>query len=464
MNIKEILKDYIVEDTKYELKAKITKDDPIKWAKTIVGYANIDGGYIFIGVDNNGEIFGLTYNEIDEYKNLILLINNRNIIPHVKLDFSLKSLNDVEDRYVLIVKVYPSNSIVRYKEGDYKEIVFIKGDGNSSPATPEEIISLGKKKYGIDNEVTNIKYNEEEWKEYINLCKEYRGNNSKPSLKELQSEDIVSKDGFVKTGFWMFKDDYNDENSRINCRLWKGKTKSGIVLDNQKLKGSIAICFKQAFDFILRNTKIGWEKDSQGGRVEIRSYPLIAIREVLVNAFAHRDYSIDGTQIDVDIFDDRIDVSSPGSWMLPKGYYEYDEGTIPSIRRNQIISASLDVANLMERGGTGFQTIMDSYNEFEESKKPVIMIFNGYLLIRLFDLYYLKENKLNIDDIVLNDEEKKVISSLKTGQKGIKELQENSKYKSRSKFIEFVISPLINKRLIRKIGKEKSPYAKYDLL
>ena len=75
-------------------------------------------------------------------------------------------------------------------------------------------------------------------------------------------------------------------------------------------------------------------------------------REALVNAVAHRDYSIAGTQIDVDIYCDRIEIVSPGSWLLPKNYEEYPIGSIPSIRRNTIIAACLDEANLMERGGT----------------------------------------------------------------------------------------------------------------
>lgn len=110
-----------------------------------------------------------------------------------------------------------------------------------------------------------------------------------------------------------------------------------------------------ALNFIERNTKTGWHKTENGGREEVRSYPKEAIREALVNAIAHRDYSIAGTQIDVDIYSDRIEIVSPGSWLLPKDYYEYPVGSIPSIRRNSIIAACLDVANLMKRGGTGGQ-------------------------------------------------------------------------------------------------------------
>ena len=63
------------------------------------------------------------------------------------------------------------NSVVRYREGDFNETVFIKGDGYSTPATPEEIISLSKRKYGVDNETSEILYEEKNWKEYLDYAK-----------------------------------------------------------------------------------------------------------------------------------------------------------------------------------------------------------------------------------------------------------------------------------------------------
>ena len=139
----------------------------------------------------------------------------------------------------IAIQVKPAESVVRYREGDFNEVVYVKGNGNTIPATPEDIISL----------------------------------------------------------------------SRV---------------------------FFEAIKFIDRNTKTGWQKTESGGRKELRSYPKEAVREALVNAIAHRDYSIHGTQIDIDIYDDRIDIVSPGSWLLPRNYDEYPVGSIPSIRRNKI--------------------------------------------------------------------------------------------------------------------------------
>lgn len=214
--------------------------------------------------------------------------------------------------------------------------------------------------------------------------------------------------------------------------------------------------FVGALNFIERNTKTGWIKTENGGRDEVRSYPKEAIREALVNAIAHRDYSIFGTQIDVDIYSDRIEIVSPGSWLLPKDYDEYPAGSIPSIRRNSIIAACLDVANLMERGGTGFQTMMEAYRTSPEEIQPVVSIYPGFLNLRLFDKLYSGES-IELDFEGLTNAEK-IIAKLKMeGPKSVKELQEALHYRSRSQFLKDVLNPMMESGDIYRDGKPKSP-------
>lgn len=78
-------------------------------------------------------------------------------------------------------------------------------------------------------------------------------------------------------------------------------------------RGPLSEVFYKAMAFISRNTKTGWRKTSDGGKEELCSYPSPAGRESLINAIAHRDYSIYGTQIDIDIYIDRLEIMSPGS-------------------------------------------------------------------------------------------------------------------------------------------------------
>ncbi|MBQ9277560.1 MAG: putative DNA binding domain-containing protein [Lachnospiraceae bacterium] len=459
MHIKEIYPDVITEDLDYEFKAVLNPDNPVKWAKTIVGYANGNGGVMFVGVSNDGEAFGIELDELDKTKNLIAKINDRHIFPHARFQYMMRSVDANAERFVLAVKVIQADSILRYREGDFNETVYIKGDGNTPPATPEEIIALYKRKYGVDNETTEIVYDEKNWMEYISLCKEYRDDSSIPTLKDLQNEEIVSKDGFAKSGFVMFSDDYNREDSLICCRLWKGKQKTVTVLDSERFRGSLSKVFQETFNFIERNTKTGWKKTENGGREEVRAYPKEAVREALVNAIAHRDYSIAGTQIDVDIYSDRIEIVSPGSWLLPKNYEEYPIGSIPSIRRNTIIAACLDMANLMERGGTGFQTMIESYKDCEEHLQPVVSIYPGFLNLRLYDRLY-TENVLDGD----KTDTDLIIEILKIeGAKSVRELQALTKYNSRSQFLSEVINPLIASGVIYRDGNIKSPKARIKL-
>ena len=454
MKISEVYSDVLTEDLKYEFKSVLNPDNPVKWAKTIVAYANGEGGILFVGVSEQREAFGIDLDEIDNTKNLVARVNDRHIFPHAKIRYMMRSVDDNAERYVLGIQVSPSDSVVRYCEGDFNETVYIKGDGYSAPATPEEIISLSKRKFGIDNETTDILYDEKEWSEYMSLCREFREGGSLPDIKELINEEIVSKDGYAKSGLVMFKDNYDSDDTLICCRLWDGRNKVGTVLDSARFKGPLPYVLRNALAFMERNTSTGWRKTPSGGREEIRAYPKEALREALVNAIAHRDYSISGTQIDIDIYKDRIDIVSPGSWLLPRKYEDYPLGSIPSIRRNAVIAACLYVADLMERGGTGFQTMMASYKDCSEDKQPCVLVYPGFLDLRLFDRLY-KEVRY---DLHMSDSER-VLDVVREEPRSVKYLQSLTKYKSRSRFLEEVLDPLIEAGEIYRDGNLKSPKA-----
>ena len=200
VKINELFSDVITEDLQCEFKAQLNRENPVKWAKAIVGFANGIGGILFVGVANDREAFGLSLDEVDQTKNLIATINDRHIFPHAKIQYMLRSVDLNAERFVLAVNIRPSESVVRYRDGDFNETVFVKGDGNATPATPEDIISLSKRKRGVDNETTDVVYDEKLWANYIQLCKEFLKDESSPTLKELQNEEIVTPEGFDVSG------------------------------------------------------------------------------------------------------------------------------------------------------------------------------------------------------------------------------------------------------------------------
>lgn len=138
--------------------------------------------------------------------------------------------------------------------------------------------------------------------------------------------------------------------------------------------------------------------------------------------------------------------------MLPRPYEEYPLGSIPSIRRNAIIAACLDIANLMERGGTGFQTIIESYKDAGEAKQPGVLIYPGFLDLRLFDLLY-DTQTVNED---LSDKDK-VIELLRVKPCSVKELQAVTHYSSRSTFLSEILNPLLKEGIVYREGNPKSP-------
>ena len=95
--------------------------------------------------------------------------------------------------------------------------------------------------------------------------------------------------------------------------------------------------------------------------------------EALINALAHRDYTINGSEIHIDIYDDRMELYSPGG--MPDGSFIQDRDplTIPSTRRKPILADVLNRLGYMERKGSGFEKILSGYEfqlNYDESKKP----------------------------------------------------------------------------------------------
>ena len=465
MYLKDIIPERMFEDAGFDYKATLKDQNPMKWAKSIVAFANGDGGTIYVGVNDDWIAFGLTKREADEARLQAIRENDRNIFPHARLSFSFIEVPDKEDRFVLAIYVRKSESILRYRVGDFEEKGFVRKDGASTEASPEEIVSMGVSKHGFDAQLTDSLFSESDYSQYLELAKEYRVDHAAPSVNELIAEEVISENGTVTTGLSYFADGYKGDNSLVCCRLWRGKSKGGdAVIDKKSFKGPLGEAFRFARAFVERNSRAGFIKLPDGRRKDTFSYPDIAIREALVNAIAHRDYSIGGTQIDVDIFSDRIQIASPGGWILGKKPEEYSFDRIPSKRRNPTIAASFELAGLMERSGSGFGKIAKAYQGYPQELQPEIEDMGDYFCITMFDLLY-EAPYPKVDESLPPAEtiEEMILRLCAEMPRSRKELMEAAGVSSRSYFVARYLKPLIDAGKIESIFPKNAPQQKYRL-
>jgi ATP-dependent DNA helicase RecG len=132
------------------------------------------------------------------------------------------------------------------------------------------------------------------------------------------------------------------------------------ALDNDEFQSNAISLLTDALKFIRHNSSVKWKKTGSG-RIEMPDYPSEAAHETLVNALVHRDYMIKGSEIHVDMYDDRLEVVSPGGLPDGKRIQDLNLDDVPSIRRNPVICDIFSRLKLMERRGSGLRKIIDAY-------------------------------------------------------------------------------------------------------
>ena len=163
--------------------------------------------------------------------------------------------------------------------------------------------------------------------------------------------------------------------SRLFCTRWNGLNKSGgavDALDDAEYSGSVISLIENGEAFIKRNCKMKWRKTANS-REEMPEYVERSYHEALVNALAHRDYLVNGSEVHIDIYDDRMEIYSPGG--MPDGsvIQDRDPLTVPSTRRNPVLADVFNRLGYMERKGSGFGKIIRGYEfqiNYSEGKRP----------------------------------------------------------------------------------------------
>lgn len=209
----------------------------------------------------------------------------------------------------------------------------------------------------------------------------------------MKSFGLVNDENNLTIAGALFADDYQVYQSRGFCTRWNGLTKaSGRIdaLDDVEFEGNIIYLLKATLDFVKRNTKKMWEKGPVY-RIEYPEYPERAVQEALVNALIHRDYSIIGSEVHVDIYDDRLEIYSPGGMYDGTFVQDLDPLNVSSTRRNLILADVFARMDLMERRGSGLRKIIEAYEgeeNYKEELKPEFISTESSFITLLKNLNY----------------------------------------------------------------------------
>ncbi|MBQ7515541.1 MAG: putative DNA binding domain-containing protein [Schwartzia sp.] len=380
------------ENTTTEFKAALNRDDITGWLKTVAGFANADGGTLYIGVeDETHKLIGFDRKGADAERNYFNNQVNEHLSPRPALRIACLPYRVKEkERYIL--RVHVERSPVRPVILKYKGVpaIYMRRDGFTNGATYEEIIamSIQSQPAQFDTLPASRTYRREEFRELLQFYRE-RNDGREYTDKALRSIGFHDAGGKLTNGAVLFADDYDGTKTLLQCSAFAGFTKgSDRIVTVNRFRGNILRSIRYACDFIAQRMNHTIIKAGDT-RQNLDAYPARAVWEGIVNAIAHRDYFLDGTQIQVDMFRDRLEISSPGSFYLGAPIQKtYDLSSIISKRRNELICAVLVACNAMEAAGTGFDKIAEEYAAADSRHKPYILSASDHFTLVLPDLTY----------------------------------------------------------------------------
>lgn len=151
--------------------------------------------------------------------------------------------------------------------------------------------------------------------------------------------------------------------AKIECARFKG-TVPGNFIDRKTIDVNVGLQAEQAYQFVLRHISQGSTDYTGVYRNDRWEYPVIAIREILRNAVIHRDYSLTGKDIKIAIFDDKIEITSPGKLMPTIDFSDMESGQ--SDIRNKILAPVFKHLGIIEQWGNGLRLIARELQNYPE--------------------------------------------------------------------------------------------------
>ncbi len=414
-----------------EYKITLDKNNPLQWLKTLCGFANTLGGQIFVGYNDNGDFVGMTHKEADQLVRYVNHFVKQHTSPMVQYKFKY----DKRDNKIgVIIDVSRRNNAITWLvDSAISPQMYIRVEGETVLASVEEmeLALMRSNLYEYDKTPTGISGEDVSFDE---LSEEYRKNNDDETLttKMLKSFELITHDNSLTIAGYVFCDNSDYKNMQVVCTTWPGNDRgTDAYADSKNFHGSAISLINSTINYIknVGYYRFGGQKEGMY-RKDIGSFSISSLREAMVNAIAHRDYKINGNEISVNCYPNRIEITSPGS-MVQNGQTVTNAKleSIVSVRRNKVICDTFVKCKLMEEKGSGFDKIINDYSQLDENYFP------RYCANRISFTLILKNKKYDFGLTALSTT---LINYPKTGM--FESREELYKRNNRFKEIELLIS------------------------
>lgn len=421
-----VSKEYFGEGKNVEFKREIPKNHE-KFLKDIIAFSNSTGGKVILGVeDETGVVFGIGDQSPFKLSDAISNMISDACTPQIEPDIMIKT---IEDKTTLEIDIAPGKFRPYYLTNKCKETSsYIRINGTSRPADARKLKELELEGQNISYDSMQDIGREYDQDKALELCKEMKKvavdacetEEEKAAVKDLTIEKLEDLGVLCRVGrkiypthaFNLLTDNCNKA-AKVQCALFKGITRD-VFIDRKEFHGPIYTQVDDAYHFVLRHINMGAEINGVY-RNDVYELPTSAIREMLANAVVHRSY-LDRSCVQVCVFDDRVEVISPG--MLYGGIDIETAKIGKSTCRNEAIAEAFHYMHIVEAWGTGLPRIINKCKEYGLAD-PIFEEFGDGFKVTIFrKVSNARENVGNKAEKVSNTDRKTGKVSTKVSSEG----------------------------------------------
>ena len=345
----------------------LRSERPKSWLKSVSAFAYGEGGVLVFGISDDDHVLGLADAEGDAEKISEEIKSKLDPVPIVKFE-----LKETDGKKLVLLYVYPGQETPYYYIGDKQRLAFVRIGNESVVADRIQLKSLVLKGAGrtYDSLPSNYRFEDMAFTKLRSV--HYKRLQRSFEDSELVSWGIIDENGNLTNAGALLADESPIRQSRIFCTRWNGLDMTnglGEAIDDVELEGCVIGQLQDAVSFVRNNSRKKWWKESDH-REELPDYPERAVTEAIANAIIHRDYMQLGSEIHIDMYDDRMEIYSPGGMMDGRLIQQLNPLTVPSKRRNPLLADFFSRLGLMERRGSGMKKIIDSFESLPDYHAP----------------------------------------------------------------------------------------------